>query len=447
MRLKTAFVAITGLLLAPQLLAIDLLQSWQAAQQYDATMAAAGKARIAGQEKAVQGRALLLPQVQLQANAQQLRQESDPGMPTPGNPDGSQSGKSYGYSLALTQPIYRKEAWVSAYQLGKQTDLAELQYRAAEQQLILRVAKAYLEVLAAQEQVVLATAQRDAVAQQLSQAQKSFEVGVATVVDVNEAQARYDAILASEIVASNDLQVKKNAYALLTGLNPDELQPLGDHEQAQPPQPNDLNEWLARAANGSIELLAQQLNLDIAGKEIEKFRAVDTPQLDLVASYGNSYTGNGLSSNGGTDRQGRAAIGLQLAIPLYTGGAISSQLRESVAKKDQQSDQLEATRREVQQNTKQAFLGVSAGAAQIRALQQSLKSSKSSLDSTELGYKVGVSTIVDVLDANERYYNTRYQLVYAKYTYLYSGLLLAAATGQLNESDLEKANRWLLARQ
>ncbi|MBE9610592.1 TolC family outer membrane protein [Chitinilyticum piscinae] len=442
MKLKPLFLAFATLLALPAS-ALDLVGAWQAAKQHDPSYSAARQALLAGKEKAVQGRALLLPQVELAAGASHVRQENDPGVPTLTNPRANTSGDTYRYALSLTQPLFRMDAFVAADQLGKQSDLSEVQFRLTEQQLMLKLSLAYFEVLAAQEKVTLAVAQLEAFSQQLAQAQKSFEVGVATITDVNEAKARYDATTAAEIVARNELAVKQNALRLITGEANARLATIADREPL-PPQPNVLDEWLSRSGKGSLELQAQQLNLAIAGREIDRYRTEYSPTLDLVASYGNNYQREDLSRNGGTDRSGQALVGVQLSIPLFTGGRMSSQYRESVANRDQQADRLEATRRDVEQATTQSFLGVTAGAAQIRALQQSLVSSQSLLESTKLGYEVGVSTMVDVLNANQRYYETRYQLVVAKYTYLYAGLQLAAATGALDESVLQKVNGWLI---
>lgn len=444
MKLKSIFFVVIASF-AGSAQAVDLIDAWRAAQAYDANFAAAKSAQIAGQEKAIQGRSLLLPQVGLGANANRARIDSSPGNPTPTNPQFDKSGQTYGYSVRLTQPIYRKDAFVAADQLSKQTELSDLQFRVAEQNLILRVAQTYFDVLTAQENVVLSAAQRESVAQQLAQAKRSFDVGSANINDVNAAQARYDGIIATEIIAANELDIRQNAFRLLTNLSSDQLATAATNIEATLPEPNDLSTWQARTETGSFELLAQRLNLDIVAKNIELYRLQDTPTLDLVASYGQNFDSSGLARNGGTDRLGTGVIGLQFSVPLYTGGRRSSQLRESLANRDQQVDRVEATRRDALQTNKQAFLGVSAGAAQIRALQQALVSSKSLLDSTKLGHEVGVSTMLDVLDANQRYYETRFRLVVAKYNYIFATLQLAASTGVLNEQVLQHANQWFVA--
>lgn len=441
MKLKPIFFLVASIFVLPAH-ATDLMEAWQAAQKYDANFSAANSAKIAGQEKAVQGRSLLLPQIGLGANVNHARIDSAPGNPTPSNPQMDKSGQTYGYSVRLTQPIYRQEAFVAADQLSKQTELADLQFRVAEQSLILRVAQSYFGVLTAQENVLLSSAQRDAVAQQLAQAKRSFDVGSANINDVNAAQARYDGIAATEIIAANELDIRQNEFRFLTNLDATQLATAANAIEPSLPVPNDLKEWQARTETGSFDLLAQRLNLDIVAKNIELYRVQDSPTLDLVASYGQNFDGNGLSRNGGTDRLGTGVIGVQFSVPIFTGGRRSSQLRESLANRDQQVDRVEATRRDALQSNKQAFLGVSAGAAQIRALQQALASSKSLLDSTQLGHEVGVSTMLDVLDANQRYYETRYRLVLAKYAYIFSTLQLAASTGVLNEQVLQHTNQW-----
>ncbi|WP_051710673.1 TolC family outer membrane protein [Andreprevotia chitinilytica] len=437
--MKRTLLALSLAALTPNLFAADLLESWRAAQQYDATFAAAKSTLYAGREKAEQGKALWLPKVSLAGSAEAVKSDYKPGNPAVPSADGS--GGQYGLTVSASQPLYHGELSASADQLRKQTDLAELAYKSAEQDLILRVARAYFDVKEAESKVDLAAAQKSAVALQLEQAKKMFEVGTATITDTNEAQAQYDAIISSEIAYANDLEVKRNAFAQLTALDPNRLAGVADLKP-QPPQPNALNSWLDQAPN-SISLQTQQLNLDIAKREIDKYTLQNAPTLDLVASYGSQWQSSGISKSGGMDRTNSGIIGVQLSIPLYTGGNRSSQLREAVSKEDAQRQTVEATRRAAIQQTKQAFLGVQSGAAQVTALEQSLKSAGSLLDSTKLGRDVGVRTTVDVLNAQQSYFLTRYNLVSARYEYLFSRLQLASAVGILSEADLQSINGWL----
>ncbi len=440
---KTILVLSLAILSAPSFSA-DLLTSWRAAQQYDATFLAARYAQLAGSEKTNQGQALLLPAVTLSSNANYANSEFSPGKRSPGLQNTQNNGESYGYSITAVQPIYRVATFASADQLKQQAKLADVQFRVAEQDLILRVAKAYFEVLAADEKVALAAAEKKAVAEQLAFAKKSFEVGLATIADTDEAQASYDSIVAFEILVQNDQRVKSNAFTLLTAIDAKSIARLSETIEPTQVEPNDLSAWLKKSVDSSLNINSQLLQLDIATREIDKYRLASMPQLDLVANYGQNWEGSGLSRSGGLDQTRRGVITLQLSIPLYTGGRRSSELREAAAKQSEQTEIVEATRRDTQQSTTQAFLGVNAGAAQITALEQVLKSSQSLLASSKLGRDVGVRTTVDVLNAEKKLFNTRYDLTVARYTYLYTRLQLAAIVGDLAEKDLYVVNRWLV---
>jgi outer membrane protein len=422
--------------------ATDLSAVYQAAKQYDATYAAAEAGLRAGHEKADQGRALWLPQVSLSSNYTHSNGSSDFVTNPPGSV--SASGNTYGYTVSASQPIYSAGASVGNQQLQEQARLADVTFSAAKQSLILRVAQAYFDVLYAQDSVEYVKAQKDAVAQQLAQAKKSFEVGVATITDTNEAQASYDAIVASQIAAENNLLVKQNAFLQLTGVPADTLAPLAAKMQALPPEPNNMNDWLKKAEDRSLEIAGQRSALAIAEAEIDKYRLLRQPTLAVVGQYRQSWNKDGLvSANGGVDRSKNSAIGLQLNIPIFTGGSTSSKLRESVALRDQSQYQLEATRRSVAQSTKAAFLGVQSGAAQIKALEQALVSAQSSLDSTSLGREVGVRTTLDVLNAQQKLYSTKRDLAQARYAYLINKLNLSAAVGELAEANLDAVNAQL----
>lgn len=423
--------------------AVDLLEAWNAARKTDAVFSAARNGLLAGKEKAIQGDALLLPKISVTGNGGRASSEFDPSKPNASYQPYSRNGNSYGYTLNLTQPVYRIEALAGADQLRKQTALAEIQYRQAESDLIQRVAKTYFDVVLAEEKIRQISAQKEAVSQQLAQAKMSFEVGVATITDVDAAQASYDGLLSSEIAAVNDLDIKQQAFEQLTGLDPKKLAPVSDKLQPGKPEPAAIDPWIKRADTGNFALLSQRLNLEIARREVDKFKAETAPALDVVASYGSAWQGASLTKTGGLEKTSTGQIMLQLSVPLYTGGNRSSQFREAVAKQEQQRDNVEASRRDTILTTQKAFLGVQSGAAQIRALQQSLNSSKSLVDSTTLGKEVGVRTIVDVLNAQQQYYSTRYDLTSARCNYLLSRLQLAAAVGDLTEKDLEEVARWL----
>lgn len=439
--MKKTLLAASLLLASQGIMAVDLIESYRAAQANDAVYAGARKTREAGREKAEQANALNQPKVTLSGNTGYNTSDYQAGK---GASSTDKSGMSWGYSVSASQPLYRIESTAGSAQLRKQADLAEVQYRVAQQDLILRVAKAYFDVVVADEKINVIAAQKDAISQQLAQAKKSFEVGVATITDKDEAQSRYDAMLAQEIAAINDLDVKREAFEQVTALKLGKVSPIGDGQQPVAPQPNDLTAWRNRAEQGNFALSSQRLNLDIAKREIDKYRAETAPAVDLVASYGDKWDASGISKSGGRDRTTSGLIGVQLSIPLYTGGNRSSLFREAIAKEDAQRSNVEAARREAVQSAQRAFLGVQSGAAQIRALQQALVSAKSLVDSTSLGREVGVRTTIDVLNAQQQYYSTRYDLTVARYNYLYARLQLAAASGELSEKEITETNHWLV---
>jgi outer membrane protein len=439
---KILLVALTTIF-ASSSNAADLLASWRAARAYDANFSAAGNALSAGLEKSKQGDSMVLPQVALTANIAQGRTSVAPGDPAIAGT--VTQGPQYGSAISLVQPIYDASAFATRNELKIQTQQAQVQYRLAEQDLILRVAKAYFEVLLAQENVNLVKAQMDAVSQQLAQAKKTFSVGSAMITDTNEAQARFDAIVASEISARNDLDLKRAAYQQLTNLDPLTLVPISETRTPTPPQPAVIDPWLAQAQSGSLTVIAQELGIRISKSEIERYRLQASPTLALVASVGRQWDSSGSAGSGFMDRTSSNTIGLQLTIPIYTGGYRSSKYREAVSLADQQRDTLEAIVRDAQQTARQSFLGVETGAAQIKALEQARVSSESSVASSKVGRDIGVRTTVDVLIAEQIHYQNMYNLVAARYQYLLSKLQLAASVGKLNEGELESVNSWLVA--
>ena len=423
--------------------ASDLISSWRAARSHDASFSAAKNALAAGLEFAEQGDAALLPQVSLSGNADRLRNDYRPGQGASNTSSKLTQGQQYGLNLSLVQPIYDAASWTKRDELHKQSQQAELQFRVAEQDLVLRVAKAYFDVLLARENLSLVAAQKEAIAVQLAMAKKLFQIGAATITDTNDAQARYDAIMAGEITAVNDLEIKSSAYQRLTSLDPALLAPVPESFQAPAPVPDMVSAWLEQATEGSLAVKAQQLGLDIASVSIDRYRLETAPTLSLVAAYGSQFDSRGISSSGARDQTLSGSIGVQLSIPLYTGGSRSSQLRQTLALRDQQRDTLVAARRDAEEFTRQAFLGVKGGVAQIGALEQARRSSASSLASSKRGREIGVRTTVDVLNAEQNYYQTVYSLVAARYQYLLSRLQLAASVGQLSEAELVKVNGYL----
>jgi len=352
---------------------------------------------------------------------------------------------SNGWSVSLSQPIFRWQNFASYRQGQLSAALAGVQFGLARYDLIVRVAQAYFDVLLAQEAVATTGAQKTAIAEQLESAKRNFEVGTATITDTHEAQARFDLATAQEIAAQNDLLVKRQALRTVTGKEYDNLKDLKSGVKLAAPQPNDIGKWVESAEQGGLTVQLGQLGLEIASKEIEKQRAGHLPTLDLVASRGrSSQTGSivaGVAASGSdTDS---TVVGLQLAIPLFSGGGVVSRDREAVALREKALADLENARRTAALNARQAYLGVTSGLAQVGAYEAALLSSQSALDSNKLGYEVGVRINIDVLNAQSQLFDTRQKLAKARLDTLAALLKLKAAAGTLADEDVAAINSLL----
>ncbi|MDO9450762.1 MAG: TolC family outer membrane protein [Rugosibacter sp.] len=418
--------------------AADLLSAYHAAVTYDAQFAAARAALDAGREKLPQGRAGLLPSIGLTANTawnDDSRTSRTTGVET------TTKYNSNGWTASLSQPLFRWQNWVAYTQSELAVSLAEAQFVQARQDLILRVAQAYFEVLLAQDALATAQAQKTAIAEQLESAKRSFEVGTTTITDTNEAQSRYDLIIAQEIAAQNDLAVKQETLRTIIGKETGILQNIRPGAALISPQPNDINAWVTMAETANPGVHMAQAAFEIAARDIEKQRAGHYPTLDLVASHNK----NSLSNSpvfGGSDSRSNS-IGLQLSIPVFSGGATASRDREAVALKEKAASDLENTRRQATLGARQAYLGVTSGLAQVKAFEAALISSQSSLDSNKLGYDVGVRINIDVLNAQSQLYATRQSLSKARLDTLLALLRLKSAAGALTEQDVQAINALL----
>ena len=420
--------------------AADLLETFRTAQANDPVFAAARATLQAGQEKLPQGRSLLLPSISLSANStfnDNTTQYSGPTF----MPGGNYRYNSHGYGVNLTQPLFRQQNWQAYGEAELQVAQAEAQFRIAEQDLILRVAQAYFDVLIAQDSVQLAGAQKTAISEQLEQAKRNVEVGNSPITDTHEAQARHDLTSAQEIAAQNDLEIKNRALQQLINATPKGLRHLGKEFRLEAPQPADMEKWVDNAQLNSLQLAIAQASAEIAEKEVARNRGAHYPTLDLVANYSNNQSSGG-SLGVGSDNTSKS-IGVQLNLPLFQGGAANSKWREAEANRERARQELENTRRSVALQTRQAYLGVVSGIAQVKALQQALTSSESVLEASKLGQEVGVRTNLDVLNAQQQLHATRRDLYQAEYNYLVSQLRLKAAVGSLGEEDLNRVNQAL----
>ncbi len=402
-------------------LASNLQQTYQQALAYDAVYQSARYALRAGAEKGIQGRAGLLPSVNLGGT---YTRSGD-----------TLNNLSNVYNLTLTQPLLRLANWES-YRQGKlAVAVSEAQFELARQDLILRVGQSYFDVLAAQDVLSSLGVQKQAITEQLASAQRNFEVGTATITDTNEAQARYDLANAQEIAAQNDLAVALDKMQQIIGQQPPPLSRLRDKVTLSMPQPSGLDAWIASAEQQNYNVMAQQISLEIAQSEIKRSRADHMPTVDLVVgrNFTNQYSTLTPYTNA---RIYSNSVGVQWNIPLYSGFAVSSKVDENIALADKARADLDNARRTAVLNVRQAYLGVSNGLAQVKAYEAAQVSSQSALDSNRLGYQVGVRINIDVLNAQQQLFSTQRDLAKARYDTLMNGLKLKAAAGALQEADL-----------
>lgn len=418
----------------------DLVSIYREAVASDPQYASARASYLAGQERMAQGKAGLLPQVS--ANASLSYTDLDARFLGAAFAAGGQ--RDFGtraFGVQLTQPLYRPANY-ETYEQGKlQALVADIQLSAAAQDLMVRVSQAYFDVLQSQANLTFIRAQKSAIAEQLAQAKRNFIVGTATITDTNDAQARYDLSAAQEVAALNELEVKNRALAAIIGKNPGALAAPAEPIVLSRPEPTDMTAWVEQAQVSSLQVEAQKTAVEIAAREIKKQQAGHLPTVDATASYSDTRANQSTFGFGSEVRQ--AVVGVQLNVPIFLGGAVTSRVREAVAGKTKAEQELEGARRTAVLNTQQAYLGVTAGLAQVTALQQALQSSLVSLESTKLGRDVGVRTSVDVLNAQQQVANARRDLAKARYDTIVAQLRLKQAVGRLTFEDLEAVNRLL----
>lgn len=419
----------------------DLLQVFRDARNNDAQFGAARYALQAGLEKLPQGRALLLPTLGLTTSFTRTNLDIDGRGPNPATPT-TRTFNTGTYQLTLSQPIYRPQNSAQYDQAEHQVRQAEAVFGQAAQDLAVRSAQAYFDVLSAEDTLALVRAQKAAISEQLAQAKRNFEVGTATITDTHEAQARYDLGTAQEISSQNDLEVKRRTLQQVTGKAYEKLRPLRSDVKLSPPNPNNMQSWVDIAEKQSFPVLIQEAVGEIASLEVKRSRAAHYPTVDLVATLGQTnQTGSNLSATGSLITP--ASIGVQLALPLYQGGAINSREREAAANYEKAKQDLENARRVSALSSRQSYLGVINGIAQVSALEAALVSSQSALESNKLGYEVGVRINIDVLNAQQQLFSTRRDLATARYNTITNYLKLKAAAGSLREEDIDEVNKAL----
>lgn len=442
--MRKSLIALALLAGFPALVAAEnLSQIYKDAVKADPTYAGARALVEAARERVTQGKAGLRPQVNMTGDYKLNGQKSQPtdSQASLFVPSNRNDYLTWQAGINASQPIYRPQNATDydSAKLGLQQ--AESQASAAAQDLMVRVTQAYFDVLLAQDSVDYLKSQEAAIAEQLAQAKRNFEVGTATITDTYDAQARFDLVKAQQISAQNQFEVAVRALQQIIARMPGKLATLVDPIALSLPEPNDIERWVEQAYKSSWDVAVQKSNLDLANAALEKAKAGHHPTLDAIG--GTTYNFNQGSGFGPGSESYGYVVGLEFALPLYTSGKLTGAVREAIANRSKAEQDYEAAKRQVAQNTRQSFLGVVSGLAETKALEQALASNKLSLDASKLGQEVGVRTQVDVLNAQERFFSARRNLQRARYNTILNQIRLKAAVGKLNDRDMETLNSLL----
>ena len=426
----------------------NLQQLYEAARGYDATYLAVLAQTEAAQSRLAQSGALRLPVATLGASATRSGNDA----PDITLPDGSVNpARVYGNvnqaAINARQPLYNKANEETISQAEKAYEIATADLVAAEQDLIVRLAQAYFDVLVADDNLSTIRANKKAVTEALASAQRNFEVGTATITDTREAQSRFDLVSAQEIAALNDLATRRAALDTLVGRSNVAPKPFARPIVIPPLVRNNVDDWLMHADADSPTLRKARLAYEIAQLETDKAKAGHLPTLDIVGSLstnhnsGISGAGTGTGTLPGLYKNG--SIGIQLNLPLFAGFAVQNRVKETLSLTEKARNDLDGARRSVALGTRQAFFGVESGRALVKALEAAESSSKLALEATEVGYKVGVRVALDVLNAQTTLYTTRRDLDKARYDLVLTSFRLYQASGQLKPDDVAAVNHLL----
>ncbi len=437
-RQAVAVITLGGTCLSAQ--GADLLEVYRLALANDATFEAARHGFEVAQERSPQARAGNLPTVVLNGSNNVTQAQASFN----GAPAVERNVSAWNWTLQLTQPIMRPQNILAYYESEAQVEAAQAQFAQAEQDMILRVAQAYFDVLVAQESVASAEAQLSAMEDQGVAARRGYELGTMSITDTHEAKSKAELARAQLIAAQNDLEVKQTELERLTNQPLDKLASLQPTVVAPQPQPADPKAWISQARDNNPVVRSQISALRAAGFTVTKTKAEFTWTLDFVASYGSNYSSGSASLP--TDLETRitpATVGFQFSMPIFTGGLSSSHLREAYSNRDKLSAQLEETRRKAGSDARQAYAGIINGLAQTGALRSAVESGESSVKGNQAGYKLGIRINSDVLNAQQQLFASRRDLVKARYDTLLQGLKLKAAAGVLSEADVVAINGML----
>lgn len=420
--------------------AADLAEIYQRARANDPTYEAARYTLEAALQKVPQARAGLLPSVSVTGNDSSTRAQTT----FSDTPTVERNVRAWTYALQLTQPLIRFQNFYAYSESERLAEQAEAQFALAEQDLILRVAQTYFDVLVAEESVTAVAAQVRALNEQWRQAKRGYETGVAAITDMYDAKSKLEQARSQEVSAQNDLETKRTELERLIGTAPARLSSLGPEAGSPRIEPQDPQAWADRAAQDNPTVRMQRAAEAAADAEVQRNRAEYTPTLDLTMSSGANYSSGTLANPVDFSTRVRSSqAGVQFTIPIFSGGGTSSRVAEAIANKRKAAAQLEEARRKARADAKEAYAGVLSATSQIDALKAALEAGQNAVKGNKTGYALGIRINNDVLSAEQQLYQSRRDFAKARYEALMQGLKLKAASGILGESEVTAINAML----
>lgn len=431
--LALPFSAITG-----SVRAADLMQTYELARSGDPQLAAAESDRLALKEGAVQARAALLPQINGDATFNRSHSELD-GVP------GSSTNSSRGYGVGLNQSVLDFSRYSTLRSQRALSQAADYNLEAANDSLITRTSAAYFNVLVAIEILAAAQAQQTALQKQFDYAQKRLDVGLAPITDVHEARAQFDTARAAVITREKVLQDAYQALTEITGQPIDNLKGLPEDFRPELPADYDAEGWVNAAITQNPALKSLEYQVQSADANVATARAGHLPTLSLGGSWGkdrawgDSTVGTIVGDSTGT------SVGLTLSVPIFSGGATQSRVRQAIANRDSTQDFYEQQKRAIVRNTRNAYQVLEAGISEIEARRLAVVSSRAAYEASQVGLEVGTRTVLDVLINQQNLFEAQQLYALSRYNYLQNRLLLDQAAGTLDAEDVMNINRLLTA--
>ena len=436
--IKKIYFSFAVILYTTSSLSADLTSIYSLAERNDPNYQQVISKHRAALESRPQARSQLLPSLDITANTK--RNNQDITSSSTFGSDGEIDFNSHGYSLNLSQPLFHRDRFIALSQADSEIKESEAKLAKAQQDLIVSVSEAYFNVLRSVDNLEFTKIEVESLSRQLEQANQRFEVGLSAITDVQEAQAGHDLAVAQKIQAINGIDNAKEEIRELTGEYIDEFDGLGENITLIKPVPEDISSWADLSIEQNLDISAANFALETARKEIKKQYAGHLPTVDIVASHGYDSTGGRF----GSTRTDRSSIGLELNVPIFSGGFVSSKTREAYEQYNFAMHYLEKARRTAQRNTREAYLGVISGISQVNALKQAVISSETALTATEAGFEVGTRTAVDVVASQRTTSKARRDYSNAKYNYILNTLKLKRSAGTLSPDDLNLINAWLI---